>query len=239
MIKISKKVSCRQRQEHNDIPIHELPHNLVASTLACLAQGNWNGQQAAALRCLTKMDLYVLGLLLKDDPALLHRALVDYKGSNFFASAKERVIQRPSEMIIKDVYGFRFSRSDPILEEISLRDNFQMRDIKILPIFPSEKWTLFDAIYQWPKYQFVDYNSMHALWFDYLEHAVDHSGVLTTLIQETFKKNEIPVKRIFCCQSVKSKSTLMAYFYINVGHSISLENSISLVEDGDFLLMWS
>lgn len=225
----------RQDQQNSGTPIHELPQNLVASTLAHLAQGYWEGRHAKALRSLSKIDSYVLGQLLENKQAL-HKALVDFKGKNFFARAKERIIYTPL-MILKDVNDFDLGRRGVILEDIEKRKNFCLSDLELIPLFSKGGKNLSEVINSRDPSWFVSYTAMRALWLDSLEHAMDdHSGVLSELVRKIDPGDQ--PKRIFCGQKVtKGKETSGFPCIVNNSRMWS-EAEYELVEKGDFLLIW-
>lgn len=137
---MAKRQEVNQDQEIRNTSIHELAHNIVASTLAYLAQGYWRGRHATALRRMKKLDLYVLGRLL-ENPSAMKKALVDFKGKNFFARATERIVYIPT-MILKDVNNFYLGRQGIILEIISPRKSFCLDDLELVPLF-SKKIKIF------------------------------------------------------------------------------------------------
>lgn len=220
--------------EGGDNPIHTLPGNLLASTHEHLSQGGWTGQQAAALRRLSKIEILALGHLLKNKVAL-RTSLEGYLGANFFAPGNKRIIH-VGPVITDDIYVWPVNRQGISLEDFSSRASFQMKDLELASIDSGTSRDLSYVIEPESLVRLVPYSAMHALWLDAMDHEVDNSGVLVELVKRTGEKNK-PIKRIFCAQKVLVGSA-RGYFCIEDMVCITRKVESSGTMEGDYLLTW-
>jgi len=224
-----------QRQEDNfgqdNTFFHQLPGNLLATTQQWLAKAFWTGDHAKALRQMSKLDLYALGLLLKDEVSR-RSALESYMGANFFAPGNKRIVH-VGPMIMDDINRWPVNRKGISLEDFSSRASFQMKDVELIPIDSGTPRDLSYIIEPESLVRLVPYSAMHALWLDAMDHEVDHSSVLVELVKRTNKS----VKRIFCAQRVLVGLTTGYFCIENLVCMVRKEES-SRTTEGDFLLTW-
>lgn len=225
-------------QIHENSCVHEMPNNLLGSTLAWLSRASWEISHFNTLRKLKLRELRALGQLIENPDSLL-TALRNFKGPQYWEPPHKRVLELPKKLP-EELYPSEPIRLNPFLCHPSF---ISAENAEIVSLWSKDadgrivlSMNEADAVLLGER-ESMDIRALRALWDDCLEHEC-HKGSVLEFFMSTAEQ---PVKRIFCDHPMVRTSTSdpehVWFPCLVVDNSIKPVHGESQLEEGDYLLV--